>query len=62
MKVKVLSEDFEPIKGFWTTEIFGDRVDRPIDFEEAEISSLKGKTVRLAFELCDTDIYSFIIE
>ena len=62
MKVKVLSEDFESIKGFWTTEIFGDRVDRPIDFEEAEISSLKGKTVRLAFELCDTDIYSFIIE
>ena len=62
MKVKVLDENYEPFEGFWTTEIFGDRVDSPIDFENGNIADLKGKTVRLALELCDADIYSFIIE
>ena len=60
--MKVLYENYEPFEGFWTTEIFGDRVDSPIDFENGNIADLKGKTVRLALELCDADIYSFIIE
>ncbi len=61
MYVKVLDEDCNVIPGFESCEIYGDRVDRQIDFD-GDLSALAGKTVRLQFELSDCDIYSFIFE
>jgi hypothetical protein len=38
--------------------MFGDTVDRPVEFEKP-LSALKGKTVRLKFEMKDAHLYSF---
>ena len=41
-------------------ELFGDKVDRPVDFADGgKVSDFAGKPVVIAFELSDADIYSF---
>ena len=62
IRVRLLDEDYREIPGFYTTDIFGDRVDSPVDFENGDVATLAGKTVRLEFTLSDADIYSFIFE
>ena len=62
MYIKVLDEDFNEIDGFETCEIYGDKVDRIIDFENGKLADLAGRTIRLSFMLSDCDLYSFIIE
>lgn len=61
MIVKVLDEEGNPIEGYESCLIIGNRVDRIIDFDK-DLAALQGKAIRLSFELSDTDIYSFIIE
>jgi len=62
IRVKVLDEDYNEIPGLYTTDIFGDRIDSPVDFEEGDLSSVKGRTIRLQFILSDADLYSFVFE
>jgi len=40
-------------------ELFGDEVDRVVDFGKDELATFAGKPVTLEFEMSDSDIYSF---
>jgi hypothetical protein len=55
--------DGKPINGFSLTdcpEIFGDSNARSVTWKnDADLSALAGKSVRLLFELKDADLYSF---
>ena len=43
-----------------SVELFGDQVDRPVDFEGgADVSAFAGRPVTVTFELFDADVYSF---
>jgi len=42
-----------------SVELFGDQVDRVVDFEKDELASFAGKPVTLEFEMSDADLYSF---
>ena len=56
--VSVLDERGEPIDGFSTCELFGDSLDREIDFERP-LSELCGKAVSLCFVMSDAELFSF---
>ena len=45
--IKVLDENYNEIDGLYTCEIYGNKVDRIIDFENGDISKVAGKSVRL---------------
>lgn len=45
-----------------TCDLFGDRVDRPVEFENGSPEELQGTPVVLEIELHDADIYSFRFE
>lgn len=47
-----------PIKGYTTCEIFGDSVNRAVDFEKP-LSELAGKKISIEFKMSDAEIYSF---
>ncbi len=49
-------------KSIVTDEIFGDKVDRIVDFEDGEVSAFAGRPVRIEFGLSDADVYSFRFE
>ena len=53
----VTDESNVPLEGYRTCEIFGDALDREIDFEKS-LSEIQGKTVRLVFTMRDAEIYS----
>ena len=40
-------------------EIFGDKVDRIVDFKDGDLAAFAGKPVTLEFDMSDADIYSF---
>jgi len=61
VRVRILDENYAPIEGFDSGELYGDRADREILFS-GDLSSLEGKTVNLEFTLCESDIYSYIFE
>ena len=58
--VRVWLEDEEetPIDGYDSGQLFGDRVDRQVDFEKP-LCLLAGKPVVLCMELSDADVYAF---
>jgi hypothetical protein len=60
LRVCVLDANSDVIDGYESYEIFGDSVDRPVEFEKS-LSALKGKIVRLKFMLKDAHLYSFEI-
>ena len=47
-----------PIAGYESYEMFGDSVDRPVEFEEP-LSALRDKKVSLRVSLKDAHLYSF---
>ena len=47
-----------PIKGYTTCEIFGDSVNRVVDFEKP-LSELCGKKISIEFKMSDAEIFSF---
>ena len=53
----VLDENGTPIDGYETCEIFGDSLDRTIDFD-APLSDLKGKKVIFEFKMRDAEIFA----
>ncbi|MBR5553806.1 MAG: hypothetical protein IKV98_08165 [Clostridia bacterium] len=61
LHIKICDENGKAIEGYDSRNLFGDSVDRPVDFEK-DLSALSGKTVRLEIFLSDCDLYSFIFE
>jgi hypothetical protein len=57
INVKFLDEDGNVLEGYESCEIFGDSVSRRIDFE-SDLSKLKGRAVRLEFDIKDAEIYA----
>lgn len=50
----------KPIPGYTSCELFGDSLDRPVDFASGQdVSALSGKPVCLLFTMSDADIFSF---
>ncbi len=58
MRVLICDEAGEPIEGYDSGIIWGDTLSRNVDFEKP-LAELKGKTVRIRFEMKDCDLYSF---
>jgi hypothetical protein len=56
--VSVCDENGDALEGYRSYTMFGDTVDRPVEFEKP-LSTLQGKTVRLKFEMKDAHLYSF---
>lgn len=59
--LRILDESCNPIEGYSTCEIFGDSIDRIVDFD-ADLNALQGKTVRFEFTLSDAEIFSVTFE
>ena len=58
VKVSLCDEAGMPIAGYESYEMFGDSVDRPVEFEEP-LSALRDKKVSLRVSLKDAHLYSF---
>ena len=61
LRIKICDENGKAIEGYDSRNLFGDSVDRPVDFEK-DLSALSGKNVRLEIFLSDCDLYSFIFQ
>ena len=55
--LQILDENNELIDGYSTCELFGDSVERTVDFAKP-LSELAGKTVVFRFTMQDAEIYS----
>lgn len=66
IKVELQDESGKPIPDFTLDDcdpVFGDTIDRTVYWKKGEdVSSLKGKAVRLRFVMKDADLYSFKFE
>lgn len=58
MTVTVCDEEGNEIEGYKTYNMFGDSLERKVDFEK-DLKELEGKPIRLKFFLRDCDLYSF---
>ena len=58
LMITLCNEAGEELEGYRSYTIFGDSVDRPVEFEKP-LSDLKGKSVRLKISLSDAHLYSF---
>ncbi len=54
-------EDGNEISGYDSGRLFGNSIDRPVDFEK-DLSELNSKTVRMRISMKDAEFYSFNIE
>lgn len=57
--MRVTVRDTETGTRLRSVELFGDKVDRVVDFPEGNVSAFAGKTVVIEFDMADADIYSF---
>ena len=55
--LRILDEHNTPIEGYSTCEIFGDSIDRVIDFDKP-LGELSGKAVKFEFTMSDAEIFS----
>ncbi len=58
--VSICDENGNPLDGYTSYTIFGDSVDRPVEFEKP-LSALIGQTVKIKFNMYDAQLYSFVI-
>jgi hypothetical protein len=58
VRIRLLSEDGTPIEDFDSGKLFGDSVDRPVDFQ-GSLATLAGKPIRMEISMSDADLYSF---
>ena len=61
LKIELLDENENALDGYISQRLFGDSVDRPVDFEKP-LSDLKGQKVRMRVTMKDADFYSFCFE
>lgn len=63
VRIEIQDAEGNPLEGFMLEdcpEIYGDDVAHQVVWgDDAKLASLSGRTVRLAFELTDADLYSF---
>lgn len=55
--VRILDELSNPIDGYLSCELFGDSLDRVIDFDKP-LQELHGRTIRLEFVMSDAEIFA----
>ena len=60
IKITLCDEAGSVITGYESYTLFGDSVDRPVEFQKS-LSELIGKRVRLKIEMKDANLYSFVI-
>ena len=60
MTVSVCNAEGCELEGYTSYEMFGDSVDRPVEFEKP-LAELFGRSVRFKFKLKDAHLYSFMI-
>ena len=58
IRIALENENGEVIPGYDSGELFGDSVDRVVDFEKP-LSELKNVSVKMRIEMCDAEMYSF---
>ena len=61
LRIRICDEYGTPIEGYDSGVMFGDSMDRKVDFEKP-LSHISGKNVRINFDLKDCDLYSFIFK
>lgn len=63
LRVELQNEDGTPIPGYSLAdadELFGDNVDQLVSWKDrTDVGSLAGKPIRLRFQLCDGDVFSY---
>ena len=59
LTVAVCDLEGNALEGYESHIMFGDSTDRPVEFARP-LSELKGKSVRLKFQLKDAHLYSFV--
>ena len=59
--LQILDEKNLPIEGYRTCELFGDALERIVDFDRP-LSGLQGKTVRFEFTMSDAELYAMRFE
>ena len=55
--LRILDEKNLPVEGYGTCEIFGDALDRIVDFDRP-LAELQGKTVRFEFTMRDAELFA----
>lgn len=60
LRIIICDKDGTPIPGYDSTSLFGDSIERPVDFEKP-LSELCGKEVRLRIEMSECDFWSMNI-
>ncbi len=58
VRIRLLDEDGNAIEGCDSGKLFGDSVDREVDFD-APLKALAGEAVRMEITMSDADFYSF---
>ena len=58
VSVRLCDDEGNPIEGFDSGRLFGDSVDRPVDFA-GDLNALSGKPVRMLIEMKDAELYAF---
>ena len=58
MQIHLLDADGKSIEGYDSGKLFGDSVDREVDFEKP-LKALVGKEIRMEITMSDADLYSF---
>jgi len=60
VRITLLDDAGDAIPGYESCEIFGDSLERPVDFAGGiDLSALAGRPVRMRIDLQDADIFSF---
>jgi len=62
LKVEIRNAEGEPIEGYSLadcTEIYGDKIERAVEWGGGDVGKLAGKPVRLRFVLKDADLFAF---
>ena len=57
LRIIICDKDGTPIPGYDSANLFGDSIERPVDFEKP-LSELCGKEVRLKITMTECDLYS----
>ena len=60
LRIIICNKDGIPLSGYDSTSLFGDSIERPVDFEKP-LSELYGKEVRLRIEMSECDLWSMNI-
>ncbi len=58
--VSLVDENGDALEGYTSYVMFGDSVDRPVEFEKP-LSELRGRSVQVRFEMKDAKLYSFVL-